>query len=826
MTTICLNMIVKNESHIIKTTLINLLKYIPITYYVISDTGSTDNTIEIIKDFFKENNINGEIYNDEWKDFGYNRSLALKYAFNKTDYLLIFDADDKFNGTFILPPKLNKDSYNLKFGGGCEYKRPLLINNRKEWKFVGVLHEYLSPIVDKSHFSSEDINGDYYIDSGKTGDRSKDPEKYKKDAIILENAHNKAVMENDNIKVRYSFYCAQSYRDSDQKEKSIEWYKKRVEYGDWNQEVYFSYLQIGNQYMNLKEYEKAIYYYSLAYDVDDRYECLYNIITFFRNNNKHQLAYQYYKMIKTFNINRIEKLFLLNSIYDYLLDIEIIHIANRVGNYKLGLQTFNKLFNNQHIKYNLSLNFEILNVFLLYLDHITENDKDLITNYCNFIKNINLITKGFDENQTNIINTTINKFAKLHNNKLALTISDKYSNIYKLLGNTTNNNTDSNIKPKINIFLSITSCKRYDLYQRTINSILYCFKDIEKIDYFLCVDDNSSMDDKKKMLKNYPFIKYYFKKENEKGHLASMNIIWNKLNELKPKYWIHLEDDWMFFKPDNYITKSIDFLEKYKNHKISQILFNKNYAEIITNYNYVGGSILDNDNNYILHIKDEPDIKGNNCAYWPHYSFRPSMILVDTILKLGDYTSKDTFFERSYADKYFEKGYKSAFFNEITSIHIGRLTSERFDKTKKNAYELNSISQFETDNKSNNNITTKNINFTYLSNKEDYIIINSHDHFGSDIGCFPTLTIDQLIEMTEKNNDAICFNTLGYIKNECNINTLIDFNDQSKGLIINIKRFNEKYGNYFKLNSKSDLESDTKSDLQSETKSKSDIKLD
>ena len=38
---LCLNMIVKNEAHIIKETFDNLLKYLPIDYWVISDTGST-----------------------------------------------------------------------------------------------------------------------------------------------------------------------------------------------------------------------------------------------------------------------------------------------------------------------------------------------------------------------------------------------------------------------------------------------------------------------------------------------------------------------------------------------------------------------------------------------------------------------------------------------------------------------------------------------------------------------------------------------------------------------------------------------------------------
>ena len=52
MVSLCLNMIVKNESHVIKKTLERLCEVFPLTYWVISDTGSTDDTKEVIKNSF------------------------------------------------------------------------------------------------------------------------------------------------------------------------------------------------------------------------------------------------------------------------------------------------------------------------------------------------------------------------------------------------------------------------------------------------------------------------------------------------------------------------------------------------------------------------------------------------------------------------------------------------------------------------------------------------------------------------------------------------------------------------------------------------------
>ena len=353
---ICLNMIVKNEAHVINDTLINLCNYIKFSYYVISDTGSTDGTQKIIEDFFNSKNIKGEIYNDEWKDFGYNRTLALKHAYNKSKYILIFDADDRIIGDFKLPSVLNFESYYFKFGTGVTYKRMLMVDNTLEWNFVGVLHEYINCIT-KKDFSGTFIDGNYYIESGKTGSRSNDPDKYKKDAIVLKNAFYEAEKNNEHIKIRYAFYCAQSYRDSNDKENSIIWYKKRAELKDWDQEVYFSYYMVGRLYYDLNEVEKAIYYWSLCHEIDkERYEGIYELMTHFRKNGNSYLAYKYYNMIENDIPDLNDKLFAYYPIYNYLLEFEISIIYYNIKKYDESIK---------HIKKLISINnFSLLGCFV------------------------------------------------------------------------------------------------------------------------------------------------------------------------------------------------------------------------------------------------------------------------------------------------------------------------------------------------------------------------------------------------------------------------------------------------------------------------------
>lgn len=264
------------------------------------------------------------------------------------------------------------------------------------------------------------------------------------------------------------------------------------------------------------------------------------------------------------------------------------------------------------------------------------------------------------------------------------------------------------------ITFTITTCKRLSLFVDTINSFLQCCTDIHLIDEWICVDDNSSQEDRDQMQKLYPFFTFYFKTREEKGHPESMNII-QKL--VKTPYVFHMEDDWKFYVKRNYLTQCLEVLGD--NPILGQCLLNKNYGELPENIDCPGGypKITPSGLRYIIHEHTQNQDETNrfyrkyggkpNCAYWPHYSFRPSLLRHKVWQKLGEFDTDVAHFEMVYAYKYRENGYISAFLDGIYCMHTGRLTSQKDDATKLNAYILNDEVQFgQKPKKSNKNLPT------------------------------------------------------------------------------------------------------------------------
>jgi len=742
-TSMCLNMIVKNESHIIVETLKNLCSYFNFSYWVICDTGSTDNTKEVITDFFKERNIKGELHEHKWEDFAHNRTLALECAYNKTDYLLIFDADDSIKGNFVLPKNFNFDGYTLKFGTDCTYLRPLIINNRKKWKFVGVLHEYLASEESVSQYGN--IDGDYHVVSGRAGARNKNPNKYYDDAIVLKNAHYKIKDSDYNLSCRYAFYCAQSYKDANYIDEAIEWYEKCLGLNMWLQEKYVSSVMLGHLYVKKNDKEKGLKYYfkSIEYD-SERIDGIIHAMSHLLRDGQHTLINALYHKFKKYSKNLKGKLFMDDWCYRDELEYYNCISAYYINDKESGYECCKKIFLNKIA--NLYILKTSINNFQFYIDYFhKETDEIKVKLFYLFNNVIHHISMNNE-----IINPTMYTiWNNLFENCRPLLTKPS---MYKL----------PKVKNADSIIITFTTCKRIDLFKETIYSILNHWNDVDKINYWFCVDDNSSSEDRKQMKKLFNWIDFYMKTDKEKGHIISMNIIWDKLNELKPKYWIHMEDDFLFYKKMNYVEMSINAINSKMciENNVKQILFNRNYGETIESYNAKGHLDFGYKNNdIVLHNHCEGIFPYQNCHYWPHYSFRPSLVDVSTILELGNFDSDHQFFERSYADKWNKNGYKSAFFNNITSKHTGRLTSERHDKSIKNAYALNDEDQFfkrenkfikiinlerRTDRKEN---TIKELDKVNIS-KQDYEFIKAVDG----LSIKPTIQLKELFKGNDFGN--------------------------------------------------------------------------
>ena len=672
MPTVCLNMIVKDESHIIESTLQNLLKYISFDYWVICDTGSTDTTPDIIRSFFASRNIPGELVFHTWKDFGYNRTLALEVAFMKTDYVFVFDADDTIHGTFGLPTPMSNDCYQLQFGPGTRYTRPLLFNNHKKWRYKGVLHEFLEPIDTMG--PSVTLVGNYYVESGRTGHRNLDHDKYYKDALILEQAFENEPP--DGLKTRYAFYCAQSYRDAHDVDMAIQWYKKVLTYPlHWNQELYFSSLQLGHLYQKKNQWDDAMHYYMKTMEYDsERVEGVVATMKHYHTINNHALVNALYHKHKQYNKKVINKLFVDASLYqdyiEYYNSISAYYVHDKISGYQCCKDIISHRCINIH-----ELNATLSNMTLFYKGEL-EQDTDTLE----LFYRLDHYPQPWNSHVVQLWDILFEK-----NKEKLTTVSPKMLTAMKPITQTAYVRSKQG---QDKIMITFTTCKRLDLFKQTLNSILLHWKDLDVITHWFCVDDNSSAEDRQDMVDTYPWIHFYMKPEMEKGHCKSMNVIWNHLNVVRPKYWIHIEDDFLFYHPMYYIKPFLSILNSSNN--VQQIVYNRNYAETIHDYG-VEGHVATEIPQIVLHDHHSETKSYRNCHYWPHYSFRPSICLVEPILKLGPFTPSP-FFEKDYATRWTAANYKTAFYNRITHKHIGRLTSE-IGKLK-NAYDLNQESQF------------------------------------------------------------------------------------------------------------------------------------
>lgn len=243
---ICLNMIVKNESHCIRRCLYSVLPYIDRA--VIVDTGSTDDTQDIIADVLRD--IKHSVIQRPWKDFGFNRTQAMEEARRFMKYrgsALLLDADEEFipSPNFVMtqfPAGPVRDVRQVEYlwhrVPSGQYRRPFMLPLNHSWSWEGVLHECLR----EQHVRI--LTEGAYIKDHFDSHRNKQGAKAKYLADV-------GLLLTQPLTPRNLFYIAESYRWAGLYPESLRWHEKRFkEKHGSKEEQWWSALMIAQ----LKEY--------------------------------------------------------------------------------------------------------------------------------------------------------------------------------------------------------------------------------------------------------------------------------------------------------------------------------------------------------------------------------------------------------------------------------------------------------------------------------------------------------------------------------------------------------------------------------------------
>jgi glycosyltransferase involved in cell wall biosynthesis len=338
--TICLNMIVKNEALVIRRCLDSVRPLID--HWVIVDTGSTDGTQEIVRECLRH--LPGELYQRPWKDFARNRSEALALARGRGDYVFVIDADEvlEIAADFELP-ELSADSYDLLIlFGGSSYTRKQLVRDALPWRYEGVLHEY---IVCAEARTEAFLPGLQTVPHG-DGARARDPETYRRDARLLE----QALAEEPN-NARHVFYLAQSYRDAGELELALQTYMRRVEMGEWAEEVWCALYRAVQLKERLEhpwpEVEEA---YLVAWRYDgSRAEPLFRVAMHYQGKGEYLTALRF--LIPALQVPRPDdyRLFVERAIYDYQVLLEYAVACFYIGRSDEAVAAFNLLLRERRL---------------------------------------------------------------------------------------------------------------------------------------------------------------------------------------------------------------------------------------------------------------------------------------------------------------------------------------------------------------------------------------------------------------------------------------------------------------------------------------------
>jgi hypothetical protein len=406
--------------------------------WTILDTGSTDNTIEIINEILVGKK-KGNLYQEPFIDFGTSRNRCIELAGDVCKFILMLD------DTYVVTGKgrefinfVRDDQYADSFSfyiksDDVEYTTNRLIKtDRKNLRYLFKIHEVITPknninvIIPIDDVIIQDNRSEYM--ENRTMSRKESDLK-----LLFQEIQDSP----DNP--RHYYYVAQTYNVMNKHNEALEYFLKRYYHPDpkkvgFIQEKYdaiFEAARICNFKLD-KSWEECKKYYEYAYELDnERPESLYFLgIHYYLNSlnttndiertNK-QIAYDYFKKAYEIGYPLNKQYSLKPSLSFYFLPNFLSELCLYFKNYKFGKEVCEYFFKNNK--------------------EYTDFHNDMNKRYKTFIEIINI--------KLNIQPTQETQTIQLRNNELINNkpINNKPIETIQLRNNELINNKPINNKP-------------------------------------------------------------------------------------------------------------------------------------------------------------------------------------------------------------------------------------------------------------------------------------------------------------------------------------------------------------------------------------------
>lgn len=635
--TICLTMIVRDAAPFITETLATAISHIDT--WCIVDTGSIDNTCEVVTRFFAEHGIAGVLHERPWRGFGPSRNEALDLARGTADYALMLDADDLIVGS-LNTDNLTADGYRVRFGPDNVYWRTSLFRLDRRWEYRGVVHEYAVCLHEGA--TTENLEGDYHFVFRSLGGRSQDPNRYLTDARALLDDWER---EPD---PRTAFYIASSMRDGGDDTAALEWFTRRMAMDGWDEETYVAALEHA-RCMERLEHDPAelVEAYTRAWRLrPHRAEALYELARRHTLVGNWREAYLVICRAAALPVPGDDLLFVAIPLYQWGIPLLRFVCAQRLGLVEEALAIADELLSSPTFP---------------------DSERERLLYGRNLLAHSSIDSRV--QHRPALV-TQVHDSVRAHPGGGQIT-------------------------------LTITTLRRRSLFERTIDSFLQCCSDRLLISRWICIDDGSSGDDLAAMQARYPFFEFIIKGTDERGHARSMNRLLEEVTT--PYWLHLEDDyDFVsvghFLREAQEVLDSDPSLMQVVLNRHYAETFDQQLVGGVRRRTPRGFPYLEHQHlpigseGFNALVASNPG--AGTAAYWPGFSLMPSLIRTSAMRAVGAFHPSVGNFEMEYGFRARAMGWRTAFLDTMTAVTTGPLRGDRSPSRVPNAYELGGAMQY------------------------------------------------------------------------------------------------------------------------------------